>query len=140
MQVRCESVRNQRNESYSEATEAGALLGVDSLFLLASLLLSDALSVEVEDSLLLSTLLSVVLSDLLSLLPLSAVALFAPALLSLDFLLSLIYQPLPLKWIAGRPIRRTTWVLPHFTQAGTLLSEKDRICSNSVSQVSQINS
>ena len=60
-----------------------------------------------------------------SLVPFSPALLLPPFFLSLDFLLSVTYQPLPLKWMAGRPMSRTTSVLPQFAHAGTVLSEND---------------
>ena len=46
------------------------------------------------------------------------------------FLLSVIYQPLPLKWIEGLLICRTTWSLSQAGQLGAVVLEKVVIFSN----------
>jgi len=57
-----------------------------------------------------------------------------------DFLLSVIYQPLPLKWMAGALSWRSTFSLLQLSQAGALTAENETRFSKVVPQSAQANS
>lgn len=94
----------------------------------------DPLLSELDESFLLE---SFLLSLELSSLELSELELLSDFFLS-EGLLSLIYQPEPLKWMAGTAILRSTSSLSHEGHAGIDESENERIFSNSYSQLLHI--
>lgn len=57
-----------------------------------------------------------------------------------DFLLSVMYQPLPLKWIAGALNWRSTFSLWQLSQGGAFTAENETRFSKVVPQSAQANS